>query len=150
MKDGDFPNAVDGEEEELVGPVNLTEDEVPQGLEDGKSHSGHGASCRIRVGAGCPYAWVFQGGVRDRPIPHQVLVGSDRGLRLNQDLGVICAPTGHFFGESVPTIRRNREGGKLSKGNGAGERSKQGAARRVPTQPIRYALDPIQNKRMQT
>ena len=27
MKDGDFPNAVDGEEGELVDPVNLPEDE---------------------------------------------------------------------------------------------------------------------------
>ena len=78
-----------------------------------------------------------------------MLVEGDWGLRLNQDLGLIHAPAGHFFGESVPTIRRNREGGQLSEGNGAGERSEQGAARRVPTQPIWYALDLIQNKSMQ-
>ena len=66
MKDGDFPNAVDGKEGELVDPVNLPMDKVPQGIEDGKSHSGHGASCGIRVGAGCPSARVFEGGVRDQ------------------------------------------------------------------------------------
>ena len=74
MKDGDFFDTVDCKEGALVNPINLPKDKVPQDLEDGKTHSGHGASCGVRGGAGHPSAGVFRRSVRDRPILRQVLL----------------------------------------------------------------------------
>ena len=83
VKNGDLFGAVDGEERELVHPINLPKDKVSKGLEDGKPHSGHGASCRVRGRAGRPSTRVVGGSVRGRPIPRQVFVQGEWGLRLH-------------------------------------------------------------------